>query len=83
MKVIRSTSITYKEPFTIEKIYRFFKKIRSCRSNLFLSKQGLLINVKTFASLVSFFLMLKKGDSFLLIFEGADADQALESLSYL
>lgn len=81
MKVIRSKLLTYKEPINIGKIYHFFNKVSSYHSNLFLSKGNLLTNGKTFASLVSFFLMLKKGDSFLLILEGNDADQLLDSIS--
>ncbi|WP_062105574.1 HPr family phosphocarrier protein [Bacillus niameyensis] len=81
MKVIRSKSFTYMEPVTIEKIYQFFNKLKSCQANLFLSKKGLLINGKTLVSLVSFFLMLEKGESYMLIFEGKDADQAVEVLS--
>ncbi|MBS4219022.1 HPr family phosphocarrier protein [Bacillus sp. FJAT-49711] len=79
MKVIQSKTLTYKEPINLEKINEFFNKIKSYQFNLFLSKQGLLTNGKTLASLVSFFLILKQGDSFMLILEGKDANQALES----
>ncbi|MBS4210246.1 HPr family phosphocarrier protein [Bacillus sp. FJAT-50079] len=81
MKVIQSKSFTYKEPINLEKVYQLFNKVKSYQSNLFLCKNGLFTKGKTLVSLVSFFLTLRKGDSFVLILEGIDADQAVEVLA--
>jgi hypothetical protein len=85
MKVIRSTSITYKEPLTLKKIYLFFKKVTGCKTNLFLIKDDLFTNIESFTALVSFFLTLKKGDTFLFILEGesADVDKTIDTMSNL
>jgi hypothetical protein len=82
MKVIESKEITYKEHLSIEKIHRFFVH---CKTNLFLVKNGLFTKAETFAAIVSFFLMLKKGDTFLLVLEGegSDVNQMINSLSNL
>jgi hypothetical protein len=82
MKVIESKEITYKEPLSIEKIHHFFVQ---CKTNLFLVKNGLYTKAETFAAIVSFFLMLKKGDTFLLVLEGegSDVDQFISTLSAL
>ncbi|MBZ5753080.1 hypothetical protein [Metabacillus rhizolycopersici] len=85
MKVIRSTSITYKEPLTLKKIYLFLKKVTDCKTNLFLIKNGLFTNIESLTALVSFFLTLKKGDTFLFILEGESADvhKTLDTISNL
>lgn len=85
MKVIRSTSITYKEPLTLKNKYLFFKKLTDCKTNLFLMKDGLFTNIESFTALVSFFLTLKKGDTFLFISEGESANvhKTIETVSNL
>ncbi|WP_026677626.1 HPr family phosphocarrier protein [Fictibacillus gelatini] len=83
MKVIQSASFTYDQPVTLNLIYRFYKKVQSCQSNVLLCKNGLYSQGKTLTALVSFFLLLKKGDPYLLIAEGEDANKDLQALSLL
>jgi len=80
-EVIRSKSFTCKEPVSIHWVYQFFKKVSSYQATLILRKNGLLTYGKTLAAIVTFFLMLKKGDSFMFILEGNDADKAIEAIT--
>ncbi|MCK6257603.1 HPr family phosphocarrier protein [Fictibacillus sp. KIGAM418] len=66
--------------FTIQKVTDFVKISRSFQSNVFLCKNGVTLHAKKLTCLVTFFMMLRKGESFLLITEGADADSAIQQL---
>lgn len=54
---------------------------KSINSQLFLSKNGHTVHASGLSQLVSFFLTLKEGDSFLYIVEGADAESAMNVIT--
>lgn len=81
MKVIRSKMIQYTKKLELNHLFEFFEKARATQSTIILCKEGLSSDCKNFSNLLSFFLCLKEGDSYLLIAEGNDAEQTIDRLS--
>ncbi|RXY98638.1 HPr family phosphocarrier protein [Fictibacillus sp. S7] len=83
MKKICSKTVSMTQDaskFTIQKITNFVNISRSYQSNVFLCKNGVTLQAKKLSCLVTFFMMLRKDESFVLITEGADADSAIQQL---
>ncbi|MDN4525224.1 HPr family phosphocarrier protein [Fictibacillus fluitans] len=83
MKKICSKTVSMTQDaskFTIQMITDFVNISRSYQSNVFLCKNGITLQAKKLSCLVTFFMMLRKDESFLLITEGPDADSAIRQL---
>ncbi|EIT87289.1 hypothetical protein A374_00874 [Fictibacillus macauensis ZFHKF-1] len=83
MKTICSKSISLTQgasTFTIQKMTDLAHSLQAFQSNVFLCKNGITLQAKKLSGLVSFFLTLRKGESFLLITEGADAQPAIDQV---
>lgn len=83
MKKICSKTISISHDaskFTIQKITEFAHSATSFQSNVFLCKNGVTLQAKKLTCLVTFFLMLRKDETFMIVTEGSDADTALKQL---
>ncbi|CAM4185191.1 hypothetical protein BAMA_24555 [Bacillus manliponensis] len=80
MNTIHSTTITYSRLPTLKEIHHMYALITTFQSSVFISKSGLMTSIQSFATFVSFFLMLKERECVLFVFEGPDAKQALKTI---
>jgi hypothetical protein len=81
MKIIQSKLIQYSSKCAVSEAHRVLEKARKCQCQLFISKGSQTIEVKGLHTLVSFFLTLKQGDSYLLITEGNGDNNILNSFN--
>jgi phosphotransferase system HPr-like phosphotransfer protein len=81
MKQICSRKVKVTARITVDKALEIMQSAKKLKSRLFLCKDGVAVHAGGLSQLVSFFLMLKEGESFLFIFEGADAESAMNSLT--
>ncbi|WNB93637.1 HPr family phosphocarrier protein [Bacillus sp. NEB1478] len=81
MKQICSKKVKVSAKFTVNKALEIMQFIKDFNSQLFLSKNGMTVHATGLSQLVSFFLTLKEGDSFLYIIEGADAESAMDKMT--
>jgi phosphotransferase system HPr-like phosphotransfer protein len=81
MKQICSRKVKVSAKFTVNKALEIMQFVKDFNSQLFLSKNGMTIHATGLSQLVSFFLTLKEGDSFLYIVEGADAESAMNKMT--
>ncbi|MDR7072633.1 HPr family phosphocarrier protein [Fictibacillus barbaricus] len=81
MKQICSRKVKVSAKFTVNKALEIMQFAKDFNSQLFLSKNGMTIHATGLSQLVSFFLTLKEGDSFLYIVEGADAESAMNKMT--
>ncbi|MFC7371155.1 HPr family phosphocarrier protein [Fictibacillus iocasae] len=82
MKNISSRTYSANDRITVAKAVSLMKTAHKYKSKVFISKEGMTLPAQHLASLVSFFLTLKKGESFLVIAEGSDADAFLDRLQH-
>ncbi|KZE66328.1 hypothetical protein AWM68_08155 [Fictibacillus phosphorivorans] len=81
MKQICSRKVKVTAKYTVNKAIEIMQSAKKINSQLFLSKDGITVHASGLSQLVSFFLTLKEGDSFLYIVEGADAESAMSLIS--
>jgi phosphotransferase system HPr-like phosphotransfer protein len=81
MKQICSKKVKVTAKYTVNKALEIMQSAKKINSQLFLAKDGITVHASGLSQLVSFFLTLKEGDSFLYIVEGADAETALNLIS--
>jgi phosphotransferase system HPr-like phosphotransfer protein len=81
MKQICSKKVKVTAKYTVNKALEIMQSAKKINSQLFLAKDGITVHASGLSQLVSFFLTLKEGDSFLYIVEGADAESALNLIS--
>jgi phosphotransferase system HPr-like phosphotransfer protein len=80
MKQICSKKVKVTADYTVNKAIEIMQSVKRINSRLFLCKDGITLQASGLSQLVSFFLTLKEGDSFLYILEGADAESAMSIL---
>ncbi|WP_171016977.1 HPr family phosphocarrier protein [Pseudalkalibacillus caeni] len=81
MKKIESQNITISNEFTINQLTSFVKKAKTFKSNILIYKNGQHIDGKKLTNLISFYLTIKSQNSVLLVAEGSDAKEAINSLT--
>ncbi|MBY6035602.1 hypothetical protein KUV80_03020 [Fictibacillus nanhaiensis] len=81
MKQICSKKVKVTAKYTVNKALEIMQSAKNINSQLFLCKNGITVQASGLSQLVSFFLTLKEGDSFLFIFEGADAESAMSLIA--
>jgi hypothetical protein len=81
MKQICSKKVKVTAKYTVNKALEIMQSAKNINSQLFLCKDGITVHASGVSQLVSFFLTLKEGDSFLYIFEGADAESAMNLIT--
>jgi hypothetical protein len=81
MKQICSRKVRVRAKYTVNKALEIMQLVKDINSQLFLSKNGLTIHASGLSQLVSFFLTLKEGESFLCIVEGKDAESTMNQIS--
>ncbi|MFC0188370.1 HPr family phosphocarrier protein [Fictibacillus aquaticus] len=82
MKNISSRSYSANGKITAAKAMSILKTAHKYKNKVFISREGMTLPAQQLASLVSFFLTLKEGESFLVIAEGRDADAFLDHLHH-
>ncbi|GGB51298.1 HPr family phosphocarrier protein [Fictibacillus barbaricus] len=81
MKQICSRKVKVTAKYTVNKAIEIMQSAKKINSQLFLCKDGITVKASGLSQLVSFFLTLKEGDSFLYIFEGSDAESAMSLIT--
>jgi|GEM_PF-5676587 len=75
--------IVLPDHFLLKNIVELSKLTMSMKSNIYFHRDQITCNGKSLLGLMSFFMPLKTGDSFILSVDGVDAEQAVEQIEQL